>query len=53
MIVSHLHDPVLIALLDDLEVKGFIAEPDRERCEDLFHVCQQLGYQMENLEPVA
>jgi hypothetical protein len=53
VIVSHLLDPVLIALLDDLEVKGFIAEPERERCEDLFHVCQQLGYQMENLAPAA
>jgi hypothetical protein len=53
VIVSHLLDPILIALLDDLEVKGFIAEPDSKRCEDLFQVCQQLGYQMDNLEPVA
>jgi hypothetical protein len=49
-IVIQFNDAPLLALLDGIEINCFIAEPDKNQCETILSVWQQLGGEVEKLD---
>jgi hypothetical protein len=50
-IVAYLPDPPLVVLLEDFQITCYIAEPDVAQCQKTLSVWQQLGGEIEPLDP--